>query len=183
MGTPLSEFDLIKRYFTQLGNNDCVQLGVGDDAAITSVPAGYDLVTTVDTLVADVHFFGGTAPELIGYKALAVNLSDLAAMSATPVWFTLAIALPELDEPWLLAFSRGLANLASQYNITLICGDTVKGPLTITNPKVHLGLLPTRWEPYGCTLRKPITAAPAPSCVQWRANAMLYSLDHQSPYS
>ena len=132
MGTPLSEFDLIKRYFTQLGNNDCVQLGVGDDAAITSVPAGYDLVTTVDTLVADVHFFGGTAPELIGYKALAVNLSDLAAMSATPVWFTLAIALPELDEPWLLAFSRGLANLASQYNITLIGGDTVKGPLTIT---------------------------------------------------
>jgi len=127
-----SEFDLIKRYFTGLGNNQFVKLGVGDDAAITSIPAGYELVTTVDTLVADVHFFADTAPELIGYKSLAVNLSDLAAMSATPVWFTLSLAVPEIDESWLQAFSRGLTDLALQYSVALVGGDTVRGPLTIT---------------------------------------------------
>ncbi|MBL4851459.1 MAG: thiamine-phosphate kinase [Gammaproteobacteria bacterium] len=128
----MPEFDLIKRYFTRLGNNKFVQLGIGDDAAITTIPVQCELVTTVDTLVADVHFFSDTAAELIGYKALAVNLSDLAAMAATPVWFTLSIALPEIDEPWLDAFSRGLFDLASDHNMALIGGDTVRGPLTIT---------------------------------------------------
>ncbi len=128
----LSEFDLIKNYFSGFANNEFVRLGVGDDAAITSIPAGRELVTTVDTLVADVHFFVDTAPELIAYKALAVNLSDLAAMAASPAWFTLSIAMPEIDESWLDAFSRGLSDLASQHNIALIGGDTVRGPLTIT---------------------------------------------------
>jgi len=128
----LSEFDLIKHYFTGFGNNKFVQLGIGDDAAITTIPAQCELVTTVDTLVADVHFFSDTAAELIGYKALAVNLSDLAAMAATPTWFTLSIALPEINQPWLDAFSRGLFDLASHHNMALIGGDTVRGPLTIT---------------------------------------------------
>lgn len=128
----MSEFDLIRRYFTKLGGNEFVRLGVGDDAAITTIPDGFELLTTVDTLVADVHFFAATAPELVGYKCLAVNLSDLAAMAARPSWYTLSITLPKVDETWLAGFSRGMFELARQYNLALVGGDTVRGPLSMT---------------------------------------------------
>lgn len=127
-----SEFDLIAKYFSNLGDSEYVQLGVGDDAAITTIPANCELVTTVDTLIAGTHFFADTEPAAIAYKALAVNLSDLAAMAAKPVWFTLSIALPEVDENWLGQFARGLSKLAAEHGVALIGGDTVKGPLSIT---------------------------------------------------
>lgn len=109
-----------------------ILLGIGDDAAITRVPAEYDLATCIDTLVADRHFPADAPAYAIGYKALAVNLSDLAAMGATPKWFTLALTLPESKPAWLKAFAEGLFTLAEQANITLIGGDTTRGPLSIT---------------------------------------------------
>ncbi|MEJ2142808.1 MAG: thiamine-phosphate kinase [Gammaproteobacteria bacterium] len=128
-----SEFDIIKQYFSRnFPGNKSVQLGVGDDAAITSIPAGLEQVIAIDTLVENVHFKAGTSAEEVAYKALAVNLSDLAAMGATPAWFTLALTLPEVSESWLFGFSKGLFNLADQYDIPLIGGDTTRGPLTIS---------------------------------------------------
>ena len=129
----LSEFELIKRYFAARGpiRSDVV-LGVGDDGALLEVPAGNELVVTVDTLVAGVHFPVATAPDAIGYKALAVSLSDLAAMAATPAWATLALTLPEPDEAWLDAFCDGLFRLATKYDVQLVGGDTTRGPLSVT---------------------------------------------------
>ncbi|MBL1292358.1 MAG: thiamine-phosphate kinase [Thiotrichales bacterium] len=132
MPVPSPEFDLIAQYFSKLGHNELVQLGVGDDAAITTVPVDCELVTTVDTLIAGVHFFPDAEPASIAYKALAVNLSDLAAMAAKPTWFTLSLTLPEIDKVWLAEFSRGLSELALEHGIALIGGDTVRGPLSIT---------------------------------------------------
>lgn len=128
-----SEFDIIKQYFTRNSpENKSVHLGVGDDAAITSIPAGMEQVIAIDTLVENIHFTENTPAEEIAYKALAVNLSDLAAMGATPAWFTLALTLPEVSESWLAGFSKGLFNLAEQFRIPLIGGDTTHGPLTIS---------------------------------------------------
>ncbi|MDR9435692.1 MAG: thiamine-phosphate kinase [Thiohalophilus sp.] len=129
----LSEFDIIARYFAQAtpGREDVV-LGIGDDAAVIEPPAGQQLVVAIDTLVAGVHFPLDTEPYDIGWKALAVNLSDLAAMGAEPAWLTLALTLEHNDEDWLAAFSRGLADLAGQYGLQLVGGDTTRGPLTIT---------------------------------------------------
>lgn len=135
-----SEFDIIRQYFSHPENHDSgtdnsradVVLGIGDDAAILSVPAGQQLVQSVDTLVSGVHFPAETSPQDIAYKALAVNLSDMAAMGAEPAWFTLAITLPNDDVAWLKAFSESLFNLAKQYNVQLIGGDTTSGPLSIS---------------------------------------------------
>ncbi len=127
-----SEFELIKRYFANFIQNDYVSLSIGDDAALTHVPPSYELVTTVDTLAADVHFFSSASPELIAHKALAVNLSDLAAMGAQPSWFTLSLTLPSHDAQWLKGFAKGLSHIASERNVALVGGDTVKGPLSIT---------------------------------------------------
>ncbi|MEE9492378.1 MAG: thiamine-phosphate kinase [Gammaproteobacteria bacterium] len=127
-----SEFDLIHQYFMRGIDRQDVVLGVGDDAAILKVPDGKQLVMSVDTLIEGVHFFPVTDPELIGYKALAVNLSDLAAMGAEPAWFTLALTLPQVDEDWLLKFSQGLYALADSYQVALVGGDTTRGPLSIT---------------------------------------------------
>ncbi len=127
------EFDLIASHFaTGFPTRADVQLGVGDDGALCTVPNGMQLVTVVDTLIAGVHFPLNTDPAAIAHKALAVNLSDIAAMAATPAWMTLALTLPEADETWLSAFSRGLRKLAKQYNVALIGGDTTHGPLSIT---------------------------------------------------
>lgn len=127
------EFDLIRRWFAQLGAaRDDVLLGVGDDAAVLHVPDGHDLVVTVDTMVAGVHFPVDTAPEDIGHKLLAVNLSDLAAMGAQPAWVTLALTLPEVDATWLDAFALGLGSLAQRHGVALIGGDTTRGPLTLS---------------------------------------------------
>lgn len=109
-----------------------VVLGIGDDAAILSVPAQHQLIQSVDTLVSGVHFPAETSPQDIAYKALAVNLSDMAAMGATPAWFTLALTLPDDDEAWLKAFSESLFLLATKHNVQLVGGDTTHGPLCIS---------------------------------------------------
>lgn len=127
-----SEFDIIRQYFTFEISRSDVALGIGDDAALLCVPQGQQLVQSVDTLVAGVHFPIETSPQDIAYKALAVNLSDMAAMGAEPAWFTLAITLPNNDESWLKAFSDSLALLAKQHNVQLIGGDTTHGPLCIS---------------------------------------------------
>lgn len=129
------EFELIDRYFTGIGaghKRGDVVLGVGDDAAILSPPKGHELVVSTDTMVSGVHFFSDVDPLSLGHKALAVNLSDLAAMGARPAWVTLALTLPEADEAWLAAFSQGFAALALQHGVQLIGGDTTSGPLSIT---------------------------------------------------
>jgi len=126
----LSEFDLIRRFFTYRARN--AVLGVGDDAAIVRARRGWELVVTTDMLVAGRHFRADANPEKLGHKALAVNLSDLAAMGATPRWATLALALPRADARWLAAFSRGFMRLARRHGVDLIGGDTTRGPLNIT---------------------------------------------------
>ncbi|HPQ94609.1 MAG: thiamine-phosphate kinase [Thiothrix sp.] len=128
----MSEFSLIKTYFDWPDPPDSVALGVGDDAALLIPAAHEQLVVTVDTLVSGVHFPEQTPAHAIGHKALAVNLSDLAAMGATPCWFTLALTLPQADDTWLRDFSTGLSSLARQHGIYLVGGDTTRGPLSIT---------------------------------------------------
>lgn len=128
-----SEFDIIQQFFSRKNTGTpSVQLGIGDDAAITSIPAGMEQVIAIDTLVEDVHFNKDTPAELVAYKALAVNISDLAAMGATPAWFTLALTLPGVSESWLASFSKGLFELADKFNMPLIGGDTTRGPLTVS---------------------------------------------------
>jgi len=127
-----NEFDIIKKYFSEFPQRSDVILGVGDDAAILQPPKGHDLVITTDTLISGVHFPEQTSAESIGHKSLAVNLSDLAAMGAKPLWFTLALTLPEADSEWLSDFSQGLKNLAARYQVALVGGDTTRGPLSIT---------------------------------------------------
>ena len=129
----IPEFELIQRFFTrQIENRPDIVLGVGDDAALIATPADKHLVVAIDTLVEGVHFPPATSPYDIGWKALAVNLSDLAAMGAEPAWFTLALTLPESSESWLTEFSQGLFDLANRYDLPLIGGDTTRGPLTVT---------------------------------------------------
>jgi thiamine-monophosphate kinase len=114
--------------------------GIGDDAAVCSVPEGMQLVISTDTMVSGVHFPEDTAPIDIGYKALAVNLSDIAAMGAQPCWLSLAITLPEMNWDWLTQFGEGLLQLAIEHEVQIIGGDTTRGPLSITIT-VH-GLVP-----------------------------------------
>ncbi len=129
----MTEFDVIARYFSQdFPKRADVTLEIGDDAALCSMPPDMQLAIAIDTLVEGVHFPTMTRPEDIGYKALAVNLSDLAAMGATPAWMTLALTCPQVDEVWLTKFSAGLRELAKIAQISLIGGDTTSGPLTIT---------------------------------------------------
>ncbi len=127
-----SEFDLIQRYFNWSSPDEQVRLGVGDDAAVLALADTRQLVVTSDTLISGVHFPTQTPAHAIGYKVLAVNLSDLAAMGADPAWFTLALTLPEYNTQWLDDFSSGLKALAEHAKISLIGGDTTKGTLSIT---------------------------------------------------
>ena len=124
-----SEFNLIQQYFTRPSPQ--ADLGVGDDAALVRVSKGNQLVISTDMSVAGTHFLHDCAPYNIGWKALAVNVSDMAAMGAQPKWATLAIALPEVNKPWLAEFSRGFFACADAFNIDLIGGDTTRGPLNI----------------------------------------------------
>lgn len=129
------EFQLIQQFFQREQADqpaEGVLLGIGDDCALLQMPAGKQLAVSVDTLVAGVHFPLDANPELIAERALRTNLSDLAAMGADPLWFTLALTLPEANEDWLRSFSRGLFACARDYKIALIGGDTTSGPLTIT---------------------------------------------------
>jgi thiamine-monophosphate kinase len=128
----MNEFELIKNYFNWPLRDPSIELGVGDDAAIFNLDLGYQLVTTTDTLSEGVHFFKDDSPEDIAYKSLAVNLSDIAAMGAKAKYFTLAITLPKLDEIWLQLFSKSLKETSEKYNVSLIGGDTTRGPLNIT---------------------------------------------------
>ncbi len=125
----LNEFSLIQKYFTHRTRHTL--LGVGDDAALIRVRAGHVLAISADMLVEGRHFFKGADPEALGHKTLAVNLSDLAAMGATPRWATLALALPRADAKWLAAFSRGFMRLARTHDVDLIGGDTTRGPLNL----------------------------------------------------
>lgn len=137
----LSEFNVINQYFkpSAISHSGVIQ-GIGDDAAVLTIPVDKQLVISVDTLVADVHFFADADPFDIGYKSLAVNLSDLAAMGAQPAWATLSLTLPEINEHWLTKFSQGFFSLLEQYQMQLIGGDTTRGPLSIT-VQVH-GFVP-----------------------------------------
>ncbi|MFN2287364.1 MAG: thiamine-phosphate kinase [Chromatocurvus sp.] len=128
----VGEFELIARHFSALGRGPGVSLGVGDDAAILSVPEGCELVASVDTLVEGVHFPDDTFPEDIGYRCVAVAASDLAAMGARPLAMTLALTLPDADDFWLHAFSEGLGQASTAFRLPLVGGDTTRGPCVIS---------------------------------------------------
>lgn len=127
-----SEFDIIKQYFTFSEMREDVLIAGGDDCASIAVAANKQLLVTVDTLISGVHFPHDTLPQDIAYKAVMVNLSDLAAMGAKPAWITLALTLPEIEESWLEKFSQSLRSVLKRYNVSLIGGDTTKGDLSIT---------------------------------------------------
>ena len=131
----MTEFGILEKYFTwPTSESRGVVLGVGDDAALLAVEPGSSLVVSTDTLVSGVHYFPDADPADIGYKALAVNLSDLAAMGATPRWFTLALTLSEMaiTHTWLDGFARGLTQLAGEHGLALVGGDLCQGPAAIT---------------------------------------------------
>lgn len=131
----MNEFQLIQQFFQrEQAENPAagVVLGIGDDCALLQLPAGKQLAVSVDTLVAGVHFPADAEPELIAERALRTNLSDLAAMGAEPLWFTLALTLPQADEEWLRSFSRGLFRCAREFGIALVGGDTTSGAFSIT---------------------------------------------------
>jgi thiamine-monophosphate kinase len=129
----LSESALIERFFRACGaQRGDVTLGIGDDAALLTLGQGSDLVATTDTLVEGVHFPRNCPPASVGHRALAVNLSDLAAMGARPRWALLALTLPTAEEPWLSEFAAGLGALAREHRVALVGGDTTRGPLTVT---------------------------------------------------
>lgn len=129
----MKEFSIIDSFFkAQSHQRKDVILGIGDDAALTIIPQGQALVTTTDTLIAGVHFLVNANPHAIAQKAIAVNLSDLAAMGAEPAWISLSLSLPIADEVWLSGFSAGIAEMTKFYSIQLIGGDTVQGPLAVT---------------------------------------------------
>ncbi|WP_394192757.1 thiamine-phosphate kinase [Pseudoalteromonas atlantica] len=129
----MKEFELINRYFKGRGvTRRDVNLGIGDDCALVTVPANCQLAVTTDTLVAGVHFFDDISPRALGHRVLAVNLSDLAAMGAEPTWVSVALTLPNIDVEWLEEFTEGMHEIAEYYNVQIIGGDTTQGPLTIT---------------------------------------------------
>lgn len=131
----MNEFELIRRYFAAARcaqGGDGVVLGIGDDCALLALPAGEQLAVSTDTLVAGVHFPESCDAFLLGQRALAVSASDLAAMGATPLAFTLALTLPSANESWLAEFARGLQTMAQSCSLALVGGDTTRGPLSLT---------------------------------------------------
>ena len=144
----LNEFEIIRRFFTRpVKNVSRFPLGIGDDAALISPPQGQELVTSIDTLVAGAHFLPHSDPNDLGYKSLAVSLSDLAAMGAEPSAVLLALTLPDIDESWLTNFTNGFFSLAEQYQVELLGGNLTRGPLSIST--VIFG-----WTPAGKALRR-----------------------------
>ena len=132
---PLSEADIIRCLSAGYPERADVSLGVGDDGAVLVPPPGRDLVSVLDTINEGVHFPAGTPPAAIGHRALAVNLSDLAAMGAEPAWASLSLSLPDGEPGWVQAFADSFRQLAGNYGVILVGGDTVRGPLSVT---VHL---------------------------------------------
>jgi thiamine-monophosphate kinase len=150
MEPDLGEFELIRRFFVRADSaarDPSVLLGIGDDAALLEVPKGMDLVVSVDTIVAGRHFPESSDPRSIGHRALAVNLSDMAAMGAMPAWATLALTVPSADSAWLEKFAAGFLDLADANSVALVGGDTTRGPLTVSVQ--ILGLVP-----HGSALRR-----------------------------
>lgn len=129
----MDEFALIEEFFaSRVAKRADVRLGIGDDAAVTSIGSESELVIATDTIAEGTHFPAGTAPRALGHRCLAVNLSDLAAMGAAPLWCTLALSLPSADQGWLESFASGFFDLANRYDIALVGGDTIRGPLSMT---------------------------------------------------
>jgi len=146
--TRLHEFDIIQRFFTKaVKNSERFPLGVGDDAALIAAPAGQELATSIDTILAGTHFPEGSDPYDIGHKSLAVSLSDLAAMGAEPAAVLLAMTLPEANEKWLAEFASGFFNLAEEFEVELIGGNMTRGHLSIST--VVYG-----WVPAGKAIRR-----------------------------
>ena len=145
-----SEFEIIRRFFDRPTKHTLV--GIGDDCALLRPDAGLELAVTTDMLVEGRHFLPGAEPEALGHKALAVNLSDMAAMGAAPRWATLALALPAADERWLAAFARGFFALAERYGVDLVGGDTTRGPL-LTISITALGEVPAGVAMYRASAR------------------------------
>lgn len=129
----MDEFALIERFFAShpMDRFD-VRLGIGDDAAVTRIEAGYDLVIATDSICQGTHFPEGTEPRALGHRCLAVNLSDLAAMGAEPAWCTLVLSLPSAEPEWVREFARGFFDLADHFDVALVGGDTIRGPLAMT---------------------------------------------------
>lgn len=144
----MDEFELIRRYFTRSGSDPSIVLGVGDDGAIVRPDPGRELVIVVDTMVEDVHYPAGLDPADVGYRAVAVNLSDIAAMGARPRWMTLALTLAGDDAAWLDGFSRGLFEAAEEFSLALIGGDTTRGDQTVITVQISGDVLPS------CALRR-----------------------------
>lgn len=164
-----SEFEIIRRYFSRPAPS--ALLGVGDDAALLQPAAGRELAVSTDLLLEGRHFAAGAAPRALGHKALAVNLSDMAAMGAAPRWATLALALPSADEAWLAAFAEGFYALAARFGVDLVGGDTTRGPLTLC--VTVLGELPA-----GTALRRD---GARPGDEVWVSGALggaAYALEH-----
>ena len=131
--TSSSEWQVIDRFFNHLGaGRTDVLLGIGDDAALLRPPPGMELVQTTDSLIEQVHFLPGAPPRSLGHRALAVNLSDLAAMGATPAWALLSLTLPSVDESWLAEFAAGFGRLARIHEVALVGGNLSRGPLNLT---------------------------------------------------
>lgn len=133
----LGEFELIDRYFRQPADalrrqRGDVPVGIGDDAALLAVPPGMQLVAALDTLVEGRHFLPGCRADSVGHRALAVNLSDLAAMGALPAWYLLALTLPRADEAFIAPFARGMLELAARHGAAMVGGDTTGGPLAVS---------------------------------------------------
>ncbi|PXX89359.1 thiamine-phosphate kinase [Marinobacter vulgaris] len=176
----MGEFELIRRYFfpiAEAGNTSAILLGPGDDCAIQRVEPGLDLVFSVDALVEGVHFPPDYDPEKLGWRGLAVAASDLAAMGADPVCFTLALTLPDANPDWLQAFARGLAAAAAHFGLALAGGDTTRGPLTLSL-QVH-GTVPR-----GQAIRRTGAKAGDYVCVSGtlgEAGAALNYLDSDNP--
>jgi thiamine-monophosphate kinase len=138
----INEFSLIEEFFANCTRKrGDVTLAVGDDCALVTVPPGHELAVSIDTLVEEVHFTAEMNPAALGHKALAVGLSDLAAMGAEPAWATLALTLPKVDRNWLAQFAKGLSELAANYEVQLVGGDTTRGPLTVVTMQLH-GFVP-----------------------------------------
>ncbi len=139
----MDEFELIRRYFARPGGTG-VEVGIGDDGAVLVPTAGLHLVQVVDTLVEDVHFPAHLSPSDIGFRAVAVNLSDIAAMGARPRWMTLAMSLPEADDRWLEAFAGGLHTAAAEFGVVLVGGDTTRAPIVVVTVQVTGEIEPGR---------------------------------------
>ncbi len=132
----MDEFALIRRFFDRPMQDDSVRLGIGDDAALIMPEPGHDLVCAVDTIVAGIHYPDDLPPFDVGYRSVAINISDIAAMGGRPRWMTLALTIPNADTGWLSLFAEGLFTAAAEANVSLVGGDTTRGQTTVVS--VHL---------------------------------------------